>query len=53
LNGMSEEKPRQDIEEAIAAGNLGHLLRISGMFLEIDHHREEEIQGSYGQTQAS
>jgi len=31
LNRINEESPRQEIEEAIAAGDLGNLLRISGM----------------------
>jgi formylmethanofuran dehydrogenase subunit E len=31
LNELNEENPRREIEQAIAAGDLGSLLRISGM----------------------
>jgi len=31
LNDMNEENPRQEIEEAITAGDMGNLLKISGM----------------------
>jgi formylmethanofuran dehydrogenase subunit E len=31
MHNMIEENPRQEIEEAVAAGDLGNLLRISGL----------------------